>query len=66
MRWTIYILEPHADGSEMWKHLCIVFDHEALGLMERILGQTKITFKVDKDGSVPVSRPIYYSGMSND
>lgn len=48
MRWSFYIKEHHSDDSFFWKHLCVVFDNEAFGILERILSNQNIEYEVRK------------------
>lgn len=51
MRKTFYVEETMQNGDTFWKTLCVVFDNEALGLMERLLIAAGWKFKVDEEWS---------------
>ena len=47
--WRVYTRETIPNGDSFWKFLCWVSDHEALGLLERVLAQAEIEYKVFRD-----------------
>lgn len=52
MRWRFQVHETIEGGghaNEMWKTLCIVFDSEALGLMQRLLDQVGWTYRIQEE-----------------
>ena len=45
---NVYVKFLYADGSDWyWKFLCVVFDNEALGVLERALQTAGIACKLD-------------------
>jgi len=48
MHINIYLKETFGTGDFFWKFLCIVFDNEALGILERILNSQQLEYKVEK------------------
>lgn len=49
MRFPVRVLvkEHHHDGF-FWKSLCIVYDNEALGLLERLLKASELELKFEE------------------
>jgi hypothetical protein len=57
------VKETHANGDFFWKTLCMVYDNEALGLLERLLSPLELKTETYEpinphSGGIP--------GMSND
>ena len=50
--WRIYTRETVPGGESFWKFLCWVSTREALGLLERVLTQAEIDYKVFRDSRV--------------
>lgn len=49
MRWNIYIKFNHPDNTALyWKLLCCCFDHESLGIVERLLSAQGFESKTEK------------------
>lgn len=44
---SIYVKQHLPKEDFMWKFLCVVYDNEALGLIERLLQSSEITFKIE-------------------
>ena len=45
----VYIKEYRSNNEVMWKFRCVVFDNEALGVLERMLTTAGIEYKVNKE-----------------
>mgnify|MGYP001618994413 CR=1 FL=1 len=47
MRWTVFIKEYnyHGEDNWFWKTLCVIFDSEALGLLERLIAPSGFSVK---------------------
>lgn len=43
---TVFVQWQSHDGQPMWKYLCVVYDNEALGWLEQLFQQSKVTFKL--------------------
>jgi hypothetical protein len=59
----VYVKETHANGDFFWKSLCVVYDNEALGLLERMLSSLELKIE-----PIEYVRPNLagYPGLSND
>ena len=42
-----HVVNDRGDNDFFWKSLCIVYDNEALGLIERLLTAHEIDYKVE-------------------
>jgi len=49
VRFYVWESDQHGKGDGFWKSLCVVFDNEAFGLLERILTAAGITYKATKE-----------------
>lgn len=45
----LYVKETFSDGQFYWKMLCLVYDNEALGILERCLQAQGLEIRVTED-----------------
>ena len=51
-----YAVNDRGDNDFFWKSLCVVYDNEALGLIERLLQRSEIEYKVERHDGATMNR----------